>query len=168
MPNDVGGDQDKIAEVVRDKWPRRILYVMGVFVTLFILLKGCLWFVVPNGGHMFDTYEVMSVLPRSDGELNAVEYKYMYAELSKEGKSVWFTKSKAPAVGSKKLASGEPAFTYVSTNDDINWKWNDEGELEVSISGSADILIANWPSSCFWGYTAPKLCLHSQNVIVKK
>lgn len=140
MPNDVGGDQDKMAEVVRDKWPRRILYVLAAFAALFVLLKGCLWFVAPNGGHMFDTYEVMSVLPRSDGELNAVEFKYQYAELSSEGQSVWFTKSKAPEVGSKELASGEPAFTYIAPTKDIGWKWNDEGKLEVFVSGSADIL----------------------------
>ena len=160
--------ENKTAEAVKDRWPRRILAFLVTAALLFYLLKGCLWFVAPNGGHWADHYEVISVVPRPDGRMNAVEFKYTYAELSSTGISVWFLEGKAPAIGSTKIPGGQPAFTYLAGDHNIRWSWNRDAKLEVRFPGSADIMVTTVASSCFWDLTLPRLCIHSPDVVLKK
>ena len=161
-------DVAKTVAVVKDKWPRRILIVLGSIFALVLLPKACAAIFSPNGGDIFDDYEVISTLSSPDGELNAVQYRYTYAELSSTGMSVWLLRGTAPAIGSTHIPDGEPAFTYLPKDYDIHWTWNSEERLELRLSGNAEIVTTDSPSDCFWRHAQTILCLHSPNVVVKK
>ena len=150
-----------------DKWPRRIIKFLVIIGALFLLLRGCVYVFAPNGGHLFDSYEVLRSVSNSSKKLNAVMYEYKYAELSNRGQSLWLIGSTPPEIGSKALPDGEAVFTWIAEKETIEWSWSGNDKVQVKIPPNAMVRTTKWPSDCFWDYSLPTICLHSSRAIVR-